>query len=149
TDRDAALSHRRLTAHVRERRALFGAVLAMKVSVNWLAELVELPLLETLLERLTLSGLEVEAIERPGESLRGVVVVRVEAVKPHPNADRLSLTEVSTGSGAHHAVVCGAKNFQVGDRVPWAPPGTPLPGGKRIEATQVRGVASEGMLCAA
>jgi phenylalanyl-tRNA synthetase beta chain len=68
---------------------------------------------------------------------------------PHAQADRLTLCEVRTGAGPVASVVCGATNMRAGDRVAYAPPGTTLPGGTRIEAATIRGVASAGMLCSA
>ncbi|MFN0061237.1 MAG: phenylalanine--tRNA ligase subunit beta [Myxococcaceae bacterium] len=118
----------------------------MKVSTRWLSEFVDLPPIEKLVERLTLAGLEVEGVSRPGEGLRGVVVAQVKEAKPHPQADRLSVTQVDAGSGLLQ-VVCGAKNFKVGDKVALATVGTVLPGGKRIEEAALRGVTSHGMLC--
>ncbi|MEO8605977.1 MAG: phenylalanine--tRNA ligase subunit beta, partial [bacterium] len=68
---------------------------------------------------------------------------------PHPQADRLTLCEVRTGAEPAARVVCGATNMRAGDRVAYAPPGTTLPGGKRIEAATIRGAESAGMLCSA
>ena len=75
-------------------------------------------------------------------------MARVLSSQPHPKADRLSVTEVDAGE-RRLQIVCGAKNYQVGDLVPLAPPGTVLPGGRRIEETELRGVQSLGMLCSA
>lgn len=122
----------------------------MKISLKWLADYVELPVsVEELRRRLTMSGLEVEAVERPGEGLQGVVVAQVLESTKHPNADKLSVTKVSTGAGAPLQVVCGAKNYQVGDKVPLATVGAVLPGGTQIKRAQLRGVDSVGMLCSA
>jgi len=75
------------------------------------------------------------------------VVGELLAVEKHPRADRLSLTRVTTGSGAPLEIVCGATNIAVGQRVPVALPGAVLPGDRRIERTEKMGVASNGMLC--
>ena len=70
----------------------------MLVSTGWLKEYVDLGMdPETLADRLTMVGLEVEAVERPYAFLRDVVVGKVESVRPHPNADKLQLCSVTDG----------------------------------------------------
>jgi len=119
----------------------------MKVSVEWLSEFVSpLPAPEELARRLTRAGLEVEGMERPAEALQGVVVARIAAAAPHPGAEKLTVTQVEAG-GERLQIVCGAKNFQVGDLVPLAMVGTTLPGGPTIQRASLRGVESHGMLC--
>jgi len=93
-------------------------------------------------------GLEVEAIEEPGREIGGVIVARILAIEPHPDADRLRLAEIDHGSGTQR-VVCGAPNIEPGMVVPFAPIGAVLPGDFRIERRKIRGVVSEGMLCSA
>jgi phenylalanyl-tRNA synthetase beta chain len=122
----------------------------MKVSWNWLAELVP-GLAERavgeIAEALTLVGLEVESVEERGRELSGVVVAEVLGARPHPNADKLRIVRVRAGS-REEDVVCGAPNVPApGFRVCWAQPGATLPGGKRLDAREVRGVLSPGMLC--
>ncbi len=119
----------------------------MRISYKWLSEYVELPPVEELAARLTAVGLEVEALERLGEGLSGVVAARIVASERHPDAEKLSVTRVEAGEGGLLQVVCGAKNYQVGDVVPLARVGTTLPGGARIEKARLRGVESFGMLC--
>src|SRR6266536_2407467 len=121
----------------------------MRISYKWLSEYVELPPVEELAKRLTAVGLEVEAIERVGANLSGVVAARIVASEPHPNAEKLSVTRVEAGKGEPLQVVCGAKNYQVGDVVPLATVGTTLPGGTSIAQAKLRGVESFGMLCSA
>ncbi len=122
----------------------------MKISLNWLADYVELPKsVAELAERLTMAGLEVEGIERLGENLEGVVVAQVLAKEQHPNAEKLSLVRIDAGPMGQLQLVCGAKNFAVGDKVPLATMGTVLPGGAKIERATLRGVESCGMLCSA
>ena len=119
----------------------------MKVSVEWFHDFVSpLPSPEELARRLTRAGLEVEGMHRPGEALAGVVVARIAAAAPHPDAEKLTVTQVDTGR-ERLQVVCGAKNFQVGDLVPLATVGTTLPGGPTIQRASLRGVESHGMLC--
>src|SRR5213082_129533 len=122
----------------------------MKFSVNWLREFVESPpSIEALAELLTMAGIEIEAIEKRGADFDHVVVARIDESKPHPNADRLTVCVVDDGSGTKRQIVCGAKNYKVGDKVPLALPGAELTGGLKIRASKLRGVESEGMLCSA
>lgn len=122
----------------------------MKVLLSWLREFVPIALdPAALCERLTTGGLEVESVEHLGAELAAVVVAEIVGTTPHPHAERLTVCDVRTGSGAPVAVVCGATNMRPGDRVAYAPPGATLPGGRRIEHATIRGVASAGMLCSA
>jgi len=92
-------------------------------------------------------GLVVEAIEHVGEGLESVVVGRVLEIRAIKGADKIRLTIVDGGGAEPLEIVCGATNFEVGDRVPLAPVGAILPGGFEIEARPLRGVMSHGMLC--
>jgi len=121
----------------------------MRISLNWLSEYVDVPSPEDTAKRLTAVGLEVEAIERTGTGLGGVVAARILSSEKHPNAEKLSVTRVDRGEGEPLQIVCGAKNYQVGDVVPLATVGTVLPGGTKIEKAKLRGVESFGMLCSA
>ena len=121
----------------------------MRISYRWLSEYVELPPVEELARRLTAVGLEVEALERVGQGLAGVVAARVVASEKHPNAEKLSVARVDAGGPEPLQIVCGARNYRVGDVVPLATVGTTLPGGTRIERARLRGVESSGMLCSA
>jgi phenylalanyl-tRNA synthetase beta chain len=120
----------------------------MRLSLNWLADFVDLTLEpQALAERLTMAGLEVEAVEHVTPEISGVVVGKVLRVDRHPQADRLQVTEVTTGSQTYR-VVCGAPNVQAGGLYPFAPPGAVIAGGHKIKAAKLRGVVSEGMLLA-
>ncbi len=124
----------------------------MKVPLSWLKEYVDVDLpARELAGRLALTGTEVERISHAGlpagdGNLNRFVIGRVVAIEPHPNADRLSLCRVDTG-GATAQIVCGASNFKEGDRTAVCQPGGMLPDGRRLEAAEIRGVRSEGMLC--
>jgi phenylalanyl-tRNA synthetase beta chain len=122
----------------------------MKTVLSWLAESVDLPAsiaeVEAALNR---SGLTVEATESRGADIAEVVVAQIKSSVPHPNADRLSVCQVDDGSGAPRQIVCGAKNYKVGDKVPLALPGAVLPGDFKIKVGKLRGVESAGMLCSA
>jgi phenylalanyl-tRNA synthetase beta chain len=120
----------------------------MRVTWKWLQEFVALEAsVGEIAERLTMAGLEVEAIEETGRELAGIVCAEIVRVQPHPRADRLHVCDVRPGGDVTARVVCGATNMRPGDRVAYAPPGTTLPGGMRIARTEVRGVDSAGMLC--
>jgi phenylalanyl-tRNA synthetase beta chain len=122
----------------------------MKVSLNWLRELVELPAsVPELIDLLTLAGVEVEDVATLGISIPQLVVAEIRESVQHPNADRLSVCQVNDGSGAPRQIVCGAKNYKVGDKVPLALPGAVLPGDFKISVGKLRGVESQGMLCSA
>ena len=122
----------------------------MKFSVNWLREFVELPAsVEQLADLLTMAGIEIEGIESCGANFDQVIVAQIQQSRQHPNADRLSICVVDDGSGRTRQIVCGAKNYEVGDKVPLALPGAELSGGLRIRESKLRGVDSQGMLCSA
>ena len=120
----------------------------MKFSVNWLREFVELPpSVDALADLLTMAGVEIKSIEQRGAKIDNVVVAQIASSAQHPNADRLSVCEVDDGTGMKRQIVCGAKNYQVGDKVLLAQPGAKLPNGMEIRKSKLRGVDSEGMLC--
>lgn len=120
----------------------------MKVSLNWLKELVDLPQDAAVLsELLTKAGVEVEGIEVRGVSIDNVVVAQILESAQHPNADRLSVCRVDDGAGQPRQIVCGAKNYKVGDKVPLALPGAVMPGDFKIKVGKLRGVESQGMMC--
>lgn len=122
----------------------------MKVCDSWLQEHVAHGLdPEALSHRLTMLGLEVDALEREGEPLERVVAGRVLALRPHPNADRLSLCRVDVGAAEPLDIVCGAPNVREGGTYPTALVGARLPGGMLIKAARLRGEPSAGMLCSA
>lgn len=125
----------------------------MKVSLKWLNEFVALPeKVSELAELLTLAGVEVEGVETRGVTVEKVVVAQILESNQHPNADRLSVCRVDDGSGEIKQIVCGAKNYKVGDKVPLALPGAVMPGdggGFKIKVGKLRGVESQGMMCSA
>jgi phenylalanyl-tRNA synthetase beta chain len=119
----------------------------MQVSLKWLKDYVDVDVPpEELAERLTMAGLEVDSLRRIEPSFSGVRVARIVSLRPHPQADKLSLCEVTTGE-ATCPVVCGATNIRVGDIVPLAQVGAVLPNGDVIRSARIRGELSEGMLC--
>ncbi|HEX9765309.1 MAG TPA: phenylalanine--tRNA ligase subunit beta [Nitriliruptorales bacterium] len=117
----------------------------MRVPLSWLREFVDVDLaLDDLVDLLGMRNLEVEEVRHPGAGTSGVVAVEVLDRQPHPNADKLQLVEVTDGT-SQHRVVCGAWNFEVGDRVFHAPPGATIPG-LTLDARTLRGEQSAGML---
>jgi phenylalanyl-tRNA synthetase beta chain len=122
----------------------------MKFSERWLRTMVD-PALDTagLCERLTMAGLEVEAVAPAAPPFSGVVVARIETVDPHPNAERLRVCQVDVGAAERLRIVCGAPNATAGMKVPCATIGARLPGGHLIAKATMRGVESQGMLCSA
>ncbi|MGH8124520.1 MAG: phenylalanine--tRNA ligase subunit beta [Rhodanobacteraceae bacterium] len=121
----------------------------MKFSENWLRSLVDIRAdSATLARRLTMSGLEVAEVTPIGGSLDGVIVARIVAREPHPDADKLRVCRVDTGAGEVQ-IVCGAPNARTGLLVPLAMIGAKLPNGITIKAVELRGVESHGMLCSA
>ena len=120
----------------------------MKFTLNWLKDHLETQAsLDAIVEALTRVGLEVESVEDPRTLLAPYKVVRVISAEQHPNADRLSVCKVDDGSGTPRQIVCGAKNYKVGDKVPLAQPGAVMPGDFKIKVGKLRGVESEGMMC--
>jgi phenylalanyl-tRNA synthetase beta chain len=122
----------------------------MRISVNWLNEWLGRPAeARELAARLTMAGLEVEAIEPAAPPLAGIVVGEIVAREQHPNADSLSVCKVNAGGDDLLQIVCGAANARVGLKAPLAMLGTTMPGGMEIRKARLRGVDSFGMLCSA
>ncbi|WP_138498454.1 phenylalanine--tRNA ligase subunit beta [Nostoc sp. PA-18-2419] len=121
----------------------------MRISLNWLRELVEIKLSpEELAETLTMAGFEVEDIEDRRTWANGVVVGRVLERQPHPNADKLSVCQVDIGADETLNIVCGAANVKADIYVPVATTGTYLPNiDLKIKPAKLRGVPSQGMIC--
>ncbi|MBR8830390.1 MAG: Phenylalanine--tRNA ligase beta subunit [Chroococcopsis gigantea SAG 12.99] len=121
----------------------------MRVSVNWLKELVKIDRSpEEIAEMLTIAGIEVEEIEDRRQWADGVVVGKIIAREPHPNADKLSVCQVDTGAGTPSTIVCGAPNARPDILAPVATLGTHLPKVNiTIKSAKLRGVKSEGMIC--
>lgn len=130
----------------------------MKVSLKWLRTMVEIPSdLAAFVQKLNLTGTEVDNIYTRGAALEGIVVGHILSREPHPNADTLWVTSVDVGR-AHLGqdgspeplqIVCGAQNFEEGHKVAVALIGTTLPDGTVIKKSKLRGVVSWGMNCSA
>lgn len=119
----------------------------MKFTVNWLRQHLDFNAdLDTLLERLTMVGLEVEKVTNRAQGLETFVVAHVSAAEKHPNADKLQVCKVDTGSETFE-VVCGAPNARAGMKGVFAPEGSFIPGtGIKLKKTAIRDVESCGML---
>lgn len=127
----------------------------MQVSINWLNEFVDLSNIEDeqIAHELTMSGLEVEAVEEVKPRFTNIKTVKIEKIDNHPNSDHLHLVTVNTGSGLK-TVVCGAQNIKEGQIVPYASVGSQVLDRKTGEMftltpAVIRGVESQGMLCSA
>jgi phenylalanyl-tRNA synthetase beta chain len=119
----------------------------MLVSLRWLKDYVDIEAEPgELADGLTMAGLEVESVNEVAPEFSGVVVAKILSIRPHPNADKLTLCEVTTGD-KDYPVVCGAKNINVGDIVPLALVGATIPGDCTIKSSRIRGELSNGMLC--
>ncbi|MBF0628711.1 MAG: phenylalanine--tRNA ligase subunit beta [Magnetococcales bacterium] len=119
----------------------------MKITLDWLRDHIATDLdPATIGARLTMAGLELDALIRLDQGLEQVQVGLLETVNPHPNADRLTLCQVRVGEELLE-IVCGAKNHRPGDKVAVARIGANLPNGQEIQLGAIRGVTSCGMLC--
>lgn len=122
----------------------------MRFSESWLREWVNPDVdTRTLADQLTMAGLEVDAVEPAAPPFNGVLVGRIQAIEPPPNAEKLRLCQVDIGSGESLRIVCGAANAAAGMKVPVATIGAHLPGAIEIKRTKLRGIESLGMICAA
>lgn len=121
----------------------------MQVSEQWLREWVSLSISTSeLVAQLTMAGLEVDAIQAAAGAFNNVVVGEIISAEPHPDAAKLRVCSVNSGSETLQ-IVCGAANARPGIRIPLAKIGATLPNGMEIKQAKLRGVDSFGMLCAA
>lgn len=120
----------------------------MKVPLSWLREYAPTELgADDLAERIATRGVKVESVLRPWSGLEGVVVARVVEVRDHPSSAKLCLASVDAGEGTAQVVV-GVRNMAAGDLVPWAKPGSRVPGlPEALGPRTFRGEVSNGMLC--
>lgn len=122
----------------------------MKITYSWLNEFTPVGVSPAeLAQRLTLAGLEVESLAPVAPPFTGVVVGEVLECRRHPDADKLSLCQVTTDAVDRLQIVCGAPNVRAGLKVAVARVGAQLPGGLVIQRAKIRGVESNGMLCSA
>ncbi len=122
----------------------------MRVSIDWLSDWVSTGWdAAELTRRLTMAGLEVEAVDAAAPAFTGVVTARILKADPHPDADKLSVCLVDDGGKEPVQVVCGAPNARAGMTGALARVGAVLPAGTTIGRANLRGVPSAGMLCSA
>ncbi|MBA2490296.1 MAG: phenylalanine--tRNA ligase subunit beta [Gammaproteobacteria bacterium] len=122
----------------------------MRINEGWLRAWVNPPIsTEALAERLTMAGLELACMWPAAPAFQGVVVARVTDVWPHPHTESLKLCRVDDGGANTLTVVCGAPDVEAGWLAAFARVGAELPEGRRVEALEVQGVESRGMLCSA
>ena len=120
----------------------------MQISEAWLRSYVNPPIsTETLVEQLTMAGLEVGSVEPAAALFSGVVVGEVISLQQHPDADRLRICQIAVGQEELLQIVCGASNVRVGLKIPAALCGAVLPGDFKIKKSKLRGEESFGMLC--
>jgi len=120
----------------------------MKVLFSWVKDYLEPGLsFEEFKAKITRLGFGIDSAEKTGVDAENVFTAEILKIEKHPNADRLSLCEVSTGDKIYK-VVCGAKNIEVGQKIPFAVIGARLPEGV-LKKAKIRGVESEGMICSA
>ncbi len=122
----------------------------MKITVGWLKQFVHVEAdVAGLAQHLTLAGLEIESVEPVAPPFRGVVVGEVLETSRHPDADKLSVCQVTTDGRNRLQIICGASNVRAGLKVAVAMVGAELPNGVQIKRAKLRGLDSEGMLCSA
>jgi phenylalanyl-tRNA synthetase beta chain len=120
----------------------------MKFTLSWLKDHLDTDeALDAIVAKLTMIGLEVEHVENRAKALAPFTIARVISAERHPNADRLSVCLVDTGSGDPVQVVCGAPNARTGMKGVFSAPGTYIPGKNiTLGVGTIRGVESRGML---
>ncbi|MEV4383738.1 phenylalanine--tRNA ligase subunit beta [Streptosporangium sp. NPDC049644] len=122
----------------------------MKVSLSWLREYVDLPAVTAheIAEKLTAAGLKLESVISYGHDIKNVVVGEVLSIETLEGFKKpIRHCQVEVGEAAPREIVCGATNFEAGDRVPVALPGAVLPGGFEIASRKTYGRLSDGMIC--
>lgn len=121
----------------------------MLVSLNWLKQYVDIEGIaaEELAEKITRSGIEVDAVIDRSQGMTNVVVGYVVSKEKHPDADKLNICQVEVGEGDVRQIICGAPNVAAGQKVIVALPGARLPGGVKIKKAKMRGQESNGMIC--
>ena len=127
----------------------------MLVSLEWLSEYIDISNLspEQIAHELTMSGLEVEEIQKIGANFTNIVVAEILEINPHPDAEKLQLAKVFNGT-EEKTVVCGAGNIAVGQFIPYATVGSEVMDRKSgekftLKPAKIRGIESQGMLCSA
>jgi phenylalanyl-tRNA synthetase beta chain len=122
----------------------------VKITFAWMHEFTPLAVTPAkLAEQLTLAGLEVESATPVAAPFSGVLVGEVIESSRHPNAEKLSVCQVTTDGTNRLQIICGASNVRAGLKVAVAMVGAQLPGNVAIKRANLRGLESNGMLCSA
>lgn len=121
----------------------------MRVSYNWLKELVDLGGIgpQELAEKMTMAGVAVEHLEELGKDIDNVVIGKIMKIDRHPDADKLVVCQIDVNGPELIQIVTGADNVREGHIIPVAVHGAKLPNGLKIKKSKLRGVESNGMLC--
>ena len=118
----------------------------MKISYSWIKDFLDINLtIDEIAETLTMLGLEAE-ISTNFDELKEIIVGEIQAIKKHPNADRLNICKVFDGVNTL-SVVCGANNVSKGIKIAFSPVDSVLPGNFKIKEAKIRGEISKGMIC--
>jgi phenylalanyl-tRNA synthetase beta chain len=121
----------------------------MDVSYEWLKELVDVPVTpQELADKVSVTGIEVPSVTYRGAGMKKIVIGHVENVVKHPDSDHLQICQVDVGEDELRQIVCGAANVAAGQTVIAALPGARIGGNDKIKRGKIRGVVSDGMLCA-
>lgn len=121
----------------------------MLISLDWIKDFVNLPDMkpDDLANDFTMTTAEVEEVTTTNKHLEVIRVAQIKSLRKHPEADKLNLVTFDYGGKETKEVVCGAPNVREGLKVPYAPLGTTLPNGLKLEPKKIRGILSDGMLC--
>ncbi len=121
----------------------------MLISLNWIKDFVNIPAISPhdIANDFTMKTAEVEDVITTYDYLNVIKVAEIKSLKKHPEADKLNLVTFDFGGKETKEVVCGAPNVREGLKIPYAPLGTVLPGGFKLEPKKIRGILSDGMLC--
>lgn len=121
----------------------------MKISYNWLKEYIDLDIpADELAEKIERSSVEVDSVIKPSDGLKKIVVGKIVEMENHPDSDHLHICQVDVGEDEPVQIVCGAPNAQVGKNVITALSGARVADNMKIKKSKMRGVQSNGMLCA-
>lgn len=121
----------------------------MKISYSWLKEYLDIDVpAKDLAEKIERGSVEIDSVEKPSDGLKKIVVGEVMSMEPHPDSDHLNVCQVDVGEDDLSQIVCGAPNVAPGHKVIVALPGSRIGGNVKIKRSKMRGVTSNGMICA-
>ncbi|ANZ63866.1 phenylalanine--tRNA ligase subunit beta [Secundilactobacillus paracollinoides] len=121
----------------------------MKISYRWLKEYLDIDVpAKDLAEKIERGSVEIDSVEKPSDGLKKIVVGEVMSMEPHPDSDHLNICQVDIGEDDLSQIVCGAPNVAPNHKVIVALPGSRIGGNVKIKRSKMRGVTSNGMICA-